>query len=155
MCTFHKALLLVSLLVSLTLAGCGDLVPRDTSSLLIPRLQKSEIIGFLAGLGTTFAAMPDLIAMLRRRSSSVPDSVGLLRPARGVAAGHFVECDRGACEFPECRRLCSLHAKGTGSIDCARMMDILKRSKREGGKYLPFCEWRTYNFAYVLGLKSC
>ncbi len=27
-----------------------------------------EIIGFLAGFGTTFAAMPDLIAMLRRRS---------------------------------------------------------------------------------------
>jgi len=28
-----------------------------------------EIIGFLAGLGTTFAAFPDLIAMLKRRSS--------------------------------------------------------------------------------------
>ena len=27
-----------------------------------------EIIGFVAGFGTTFAAMPDLIAMLRRRS---------------------------------------------------------------------------------------
>ena len=28
----------------------------------------NEIIGFVAGFGTTFAAMPDLIAMLRRRS---------------------------------------------------------------------------------------
>jgi MtN3 and saliva related transmembrane protein len=28
-----------------------------------------EIIGFVAGFGTTFAAMPDLIAMFRRRSS--------------------------------------------------------------------------------------
>ena len=28
----------------------------------------TEIIGFVAGFGTTFAAMPDLIAMLRRRS---------------------------------------------------------------------------------------
>jgi uncharacterized protein with PQ loop repeat len=28
-----------------------------------------EIIGFVAGFGTTFAAMPDLIAMLRRQSS--------------------------------------------------------------------------------------
>jgi len=27
-----------------------------------------EIIGFVAGFGTTFAAMPDLVAMLRRRS---------------------------------------------------------------------------------------
>ena len=27
-----------------------------------------EIIGFVAGFGTTFAAMPDLIAMLKRRS---------------------------------------------------------------------------------------
>lgn len=28
----------------------------------------SELIGFVAGFGTTFAALPDLIAMLRRRS---------------------------------------------------------------------------------------
>ena len=27
-----------------------------------------EVIGFVAGFGTTFAAMPDLIAMLKRRS---------------------------------------------------------------------------------------
>jgi MtN3 and saliva related transmembrane protein len=27
-----------------------------------------DIIGFVAGFGTTFAAMPDLVAMLRRRS---------------------------------------------------------------------------------------
>ncbi len=29
----------------------------------------TQIIGFVAGFGTTFAALPDLIAMLRRRSS--------------------------------------------------------------------------------------
>jgi len=28
------------------------------------------IIGFLAGFGTTFAALPDVLAMLRRRSSA-------------------------------------------------------------------------------------
>jgi uncharacterized protein with PQ loop repeat len=49
--------------------GCQDLLPRDTSSLFIPRFQRSEIFGFLAGFGTTFAAVPDLAAMLRRRSS--------------------------------------------------------------------------------------
>jgi len=29
----------------------------------------TQIIGFVAGFGTTFAALPDLIAMLKRRSS--------------------------------------------------------------------------------------
>jgi uncharacterized protein with PQ loop repeat len=38
-------------------------------SLLFPGFRRSEIFGFLAGLGTTFAALPDLVAMLRRRSS--------------------------------------------------------------------------------------
>ena len=54
----------------LTLYGCEDLVIRDTSSLLIPRFSRSEILGFVAGFGTTFAAVPDLIAMLRARSSA-------------------------------------------------------------------------------------
>jgi len=53
-----------------TLIGCQDLVPHDTSSLFLPRFQRSEILGFIAGLGTTFAAVPDLVAMLRRRSSA-------------------------------------------------------------------------------------
>jgi MtN3 and saliva related transmembrane protein len=30
----------------------------------------TEIVGFVAGFGTTFAALPDLIAMLKRRSSA-------------------------------------------------------------------------------------
>ena len=61
---------LIVILVSLiALYGCQSLVPRDTSSLLVPRLQRSEIFGFMAGLGTTFAAVPDLVAMRRRRSS--------------------------------------------------------------------------------------
>ena len=32
-------------------------------------LQRSEIVGLVAGLGTTFAALPDLIRVVRRRSS--------------------------------------------------------------------------------------
>jgi len=60
------AILLLSLI---TLCGCEELV-RDASSLLIPKFSRSEIIGFLAGLGTTFAGVPDLVAMLRRRSSA-------------------------------------------------------------------------------------
>ena len=54
----------------ITLCGCQDLVPHDTRSLLVPRFQLSEIFGFLAGFGTTFAAVPDLVTMLRRRSSA-------------------------------------------------------------------------------------
>ena len=52
-----------------TLCACQGLVPHDTASLFAPRFQRSEVVGFLAGLGTTFAAVPDLIAMFRRRSS--------------------------------------------------------------------------------------
>jgi uncharacterized protein with PQ loop repeat len=50
--------------------GCEGLVPHDVRSLLIPRFHRSEIVGFVAGFGTTFAAVPDLVAMLKRRSSA-------------------------------------------------------------------------------------
>ena len=63
-----KVILVVFVPSLIMLCGC-DLVPHDTSSLFIPRFQRSEIIGFLAGLGTTFAAVPDLVAMFKRRSS--------------------------------------------------------------------------------------
>ena len=52
----------------IALCACGDAAMQDAPSLLAPALQRSEIVGFVAGLGTTFAALPDLIAMLRRRS---------------------------------------------------------------------------------------
>jgi MtN3 and saliva related transmembrane protein len=53
----------------IALEGCEGLGIQDTRSLLLPSFQRSEVIGFVAGFGTTFAALPDLIAMLRRRSS--------------------------------------------------------------------------------------
>jgi MtN3 and saliva related transmembrane protein len=59
----------VLLLGVIMLAGCEDLVVRDTASLLAPAFKRSELVGLVAGAGTTFAALPDLIAMLRRRSS--------------------------------------------------------------------------------------
>ena len=58
----------VLFLCAIMLWGCGDAVV-DAPSLLAPRFQRSEVFGFVAGFGTTFAAVPDLIAMLRRRSS--------------------------------------------------------------------------------------
>lgn len=57
-------------LAVVTLYGCGELAIHDPQSLLIPSFKRSELIGFLAGFGTTFAALPDLLAMLRRRSSA-------------------------------------------------------------------------------------
>ncbi len=52
------------------LCGCEGLLVTDTQSLLAPRFTRSEVLGLIAGFGTTFAAVPDLIAMLRRRSSA-------------------------------------------------------------------------------------
>lgn len=58
----------ILLALSIMLGGCQGLVPHDTRSLLIPEFRRSEILGFVAGFGTTFAGLPDLIAMLKRRS---------------------------------------------------------------------------------------
>ncbi len=52
------------------LCGCEGLLTTDVQSLLAPTFTRSEILGLIAGFGTTFAAVPDLIAMLRRRSSA-------------------------------------------------------------------------------------
>ena len=66
----NRVTLAVLCLSLATLYGCQGLVPHDTRSLLIPKFQRSDILGFVAGVGTTFAAVPDLVAMLRRRSSA-------------------------------------------------------------------------------------
>jgi uncharacterized protein with PQ loop repeat len=55
--------------VMLMFAGCQGQLGIDTQSLLLPQLQRSEVLGFFAGLGTTFASLPDLIVMLRRKSA--------------------------------------------------------------------------------------
>jgi uncharacterized protein with PQ loop repeat len=62
-------LFLLFFLCIIALYGCEALI-TDTKSLLVPKFQRSEIVGLVAGFGTTFAALPDLIAMLRRRSSA-------------------------------------------------------------------------------------
>src|SRR3974377_1423711 len=67
----------------LPLVGCRDLSRRALESLIKPNTELSESVGFLAGLGTTFAAFPDLIAMLKRRSS-----LGM-NPRMGTIMGVF------------------------------------------------------------------
>ncbi len=67
---FNRATLAVVLPCFMVVCGCRDLTPHDTQSLLDPNVKRSEVLGLVAGFGTTFAAMPDLIAMLKRRSSA-------------------------------------------------------------------------------------
>ena len=66
---FNTVTLTVLILSLIGLCACQDLVPHDVPSLLDPSIKRSEVLGFLAGFGTTFAAVPDFIAMLKRRSS--------------------------------------------------------------------------------------
>jgi uncharacterized protein with PQ loop repeat len=68
--SFNRAMAYgVLLLSAILLGGCEGLAVHDVSSLLVPEFQRSEVIGFVAGFGTTFAAVPDLIGMFKRRSS--------------------------------------------------------------------------------------
>ena len=66
----NKSIVTALLPSVLMVSSCGNLVPHDTASLLIPEFTRSEVLGFVAGFGTTFAAVPDLIGMLKRRSSA-------------------------------------------------------------------------------------
>ena len=68
--SFNRAVAYGVLLLSATvLGGCEGLAVHDVSSLLVPEFQRSELIGLVAGFGTTFAAVPDLLGMFKRRSS--------------------------------------------------------------------------------------
>jgi len=80
---FNRVALAVFLPSIVVLCGCQDLVPHDTQSLLDPNFKRSEVLGLVAGFGTTFAAMPDLIAMLRRRSTAG------MNPRMGAIMGTF------------------------------------------------------------------
>ena len=60
---------LVLSLCLIMLSGCGELIVRHPLRTLMARVSLKDVMGFVAGLGTTFAAVPDLVAMFRRRSS--------------------------------------------------------------------------------------
>ena len=68
------ALIMVNVFLAAAMHALGpetsDLIPRDTQSLLFSSFKRSEVLGLVAGFGTTFASLPDLIAMLRRHSSA-------------------------------------------------------------------------------------
>ena len=81
--TRHKNLTLAVVLLGLTvLTGCQHLV-IDTEKIVRADVDLPEIVGIIAGFGTTFAAFPDLMAMLRRRSSEG------MNPRMGAIMGAF------------------------------------------------------------------
>ena len=61
---------LLCALSSPMLSGCAELLTPDTRSLIAPRFTLAEVLGFVAGFGTTFAALPDIVAMLRKKSAT-------------------------------------------------------------------------------------
>ena len=83
MCRSNRVVLAALVLWVSGLAGCQDLAPHHLEELFRPSTELSEIVGFLAGLGTTFAAFPDLMAMLKRRSSEG------MNPRMGAIMGAF------------------------------------------------------------------
>ena len=80
---FNRVTLAVFFPCIVVLCCFQDLAIHDTQSLLDPNIKRSEVLGLVAGFGTTFAAMPDLIAMLRRRSSAG------MNPRMGAIMGLF------------------------------------------------------------------
>jgi hypothetical protein len=113
----YNAVTLAVLFLSLTaLTGCQDPV-IDTAKLLRSEVDQPEIVGIVAGFGTIFAAFPDLLAMLRRRSSEGMNPrmgaimgdfqtfVGLLRLIDRLAASDHMERDRGLHPLSDRRRI--------------------------------------------------
>ncbi len=79
---FNRAALAAVFLSVIALTGCQHLL-IDTEKLIKPNVELSEIVGILAGFGTTFAAFPDLLAMLKRQSSAG------MNPRMGAIMGAF------------------------------------------------------------------
>ena len=79
---FNRVTFAVLLLSVTVLTGCQHLV-IDTDKLIKSDVDLPEIVGIVAGFGTTFAAFPDLMAMLRRRSSEG------MNPRMGAIMGAF------------------------------------------------------------------
>ena len=79
---FNRVIFAVLFLSLFLLTGCQHLA-IDGEKLFKPDVELSEIVGLLAGFGTTFAALPDFLAMIRRRSS------GGMNPRMGAIMGAF------------------------------------------------------------------
>jgi hypothetical protein len=65
MSRFQRVVFAAFVLSLILLAGCQHLV-IDTDKIVRSDTDLPEIVGILAGFGTTFAAFPDFLAMMRR-----------------------------------------------------------------------------------------
>lgn len=79
---FEQAVFAAVLLSLILFTGCQHLV-IDTEKIVRSDTDLPEIVGILAGFGTTFAAFPDFLAMIRRRSSEG------MNPRMGAIIGAF------------------------------------------------------------------
>jgi hypothetical protein len=105
--SLNKGHLLCFFFSVIILTGCGEFAIHDVDSLLFPNFYRSKVVGFVAGLGTTFVALPDLIGMLKRRSSKgmnprmaaimgyFPNFMGLLRVVDPFKTCHPLKYYRG------------------------------------------------------------
>jgi uncharacterized protein with PQ loop repeat len=64
----NRAMFLTLMFGAVLTEACEGLGVSDPASLLVPSFHRSEIVGILAGFGTTFAGLPDLVTMLKQRS---------------------------------------------------------------------------------------
>ena len=68
MSRFRQVVFAALLLSRILLTACQHLV-IDADRIVRSDTDLPEIVGIIAGFGTTLAAFPDLLAMLKRRSS--------------------------------------------------------------------------------------
>ena len=79
---FRRVVFAAFVLSLILLTGCQHLV-IDTDKVIRSHIDVPEIVGIIAGFGTTFAAFPDFLAMLRRESSEG------MSPRMGTIMGAF------------------------------------------------------------------
>ena len=82
MSRFKRVVFAAFLSSLILLTGCQHLM-IDTDKIVRSDIDLPEIVGIIAGFGTTFAAFPDFLAMLKRRSS-----LGM-NPRMGAIMGAF------------------------------------------------------------------
>ena len=120
---FNRVVLWGTLCSTICLCACKDLTPADPQSILFSEFKRSEIVGIVAGFGTTFAAVPDLPIKRGYGSKDGRDHVrfsgplGLLRSVDHFKTGDHLERDCRTGQFPERWRvllLCSQRESDLG-----------------------------------------
>ena len=115
----------------------------------------TQIIGFIAGAGTTFAAQPDLIAILKRLSSdgmnprmaAISGTFQILWVIYGVLnrfeKHRYVKCDRSRYELS--------HRWGVHVLSSPRRAIV---TMRNGGCRASITFWRECSGATLVALRS-